>query len=262
MLRRLRAIWILEWKNAWVYRGDALLRMAMGAATIALSYLLWRAVFAGRVQVEGYTLPEMTTYYLLGRLFYPLTQSDGLLPEYAGEIKSGAYAKYQVRPLSPLGYFFVASLGRMALPLLLTALPLVAAQGLLPGALAPLDWRNVAAALPVLALGTALHLLVQFLLAMTTFRFTDIGFTYTLQHLMVEFLSGAMIPLGLLSGGTWSAYLPFAYWVYHPAQLMLGKSAVSPALATAVLAGWVLAALGLALWVQRRAPQRVEGVGL
>lgn len=262
MLKRMAAIFVLEWKNTWAYRADALLRMAMGAAAIVLSYLLWKAVFAGRAQVEGYTLPEMTTYYLLGRLFYPLTQSDGLLPEYAGEIKSGAYAKYQVRPLSPLGYYFMASLGRMALPLLMTALPLAAAQGLLPQLLAPLAWRNVLAALPVLALGTSLHLLIQFLMAMTTFRFTDIGFTYTLQHLMVEFLSGAMIPLGLLAGGTWSVYLPFAYLVYHPAQLMLGKSTVSPALATAVLAGWVLVALGLALWAQRRAPQRFEGVGL
>lgn len=262
MLKRCGAIWALEWKNAWAYRGDALLRMLMGVATLALSYLLWRAVFAGRAVVEGYTLPEMTTYYLLGRLFYPLTQATGLLPEFSEEIKSGSYAKYQVRPLSPLGYFLTAGLGRVLLPLILTAVPLLLLQGLLRGMLAPLAWQHVWSALPVLLLGTLFNQLLLFLMAMSTFRFTDIGFIYTLQHLFYEFLSGAMIPLNLLGGGHWSTYLPFSYLVYHPAQLMLGKSTVSPVQATLVLSGWVLVALCAAWTLQRRAPRLFEGVGL
>lgn len=60
----------------------------------------------------------MTTYYLLAGMLAPLTQSDGLLQDFSAEIRSGGYAKYLVKPLSPLGYFLTAGFARALLPLL------------------------------------------------------------------------------------------------------------------------------------------------
>jgi len=251
-----------EWKNSLAYRGDTWLTAIFSVFAVVLAYLLWSAVFGGADTLNGFTLQQMTTYYLLAGMLAPLTQSDGLLQDFAVEIRGGGYAKYLVKPLSPLGYFLAASLARALLPLLASITVLSIARFGFADAFAVIHLVDILQALPLIMLGSLFSMLTGHIIAMTTFTLTDVEFIYVLQNVIKAFLSGAVIPLNMVFGDSLPLLSPFSYLTYYPVLLCLGKTEIPPLTAACVLTGWVLAALALCLVLQKQAPRRFEGVGL
>ena len=260
-IKKYTAVMSCELKNAVAYRGGTWLRAGLSVVTVALAYLLWSAVFRGADRYEGFTLPEMTTYYLLGGILAALTLSDGLLHEFSHEIKTGGYAKYMVRPMSPLVYFVSASFARAALPMLFNGVVLSAGM-LLSRYFSPLSTLDVLGALPVIFLGGVLNMLIQFMIAMFTFRLTDIGFVFVIQHIVVSFFSGSLLPLHMVFGDGFARWLPFSYTLYYPVLLCMGKADISAPYATLILSGWVVVFAGVCALLVRCAPRRFEGVGI
>ncbi len=261
-IKKYSAVMSCELKNAVVYRGSTWLRAGLSVVTVALAYLLWSAVFRGADHYEGFTLPEMTTYYLLGGILSALTLSDGLLHEFSHEIKTGGYAKYMVRPVSPLLYFVSASFARAALPMLSKGVVLTAGMLLLSRYFSPLSALDVLGALPVIFLGGVLNMLIQFIIAMFTFRLTDIGFIFVVQHIVVSFFSGSLLPLDMVFGDGFAQWLPFSYTLYYPVLLCMGKADISAPYATLILLGWLVVFAGVCALLVRRSPRRFEGVGM
>jgi ABC-2 type transport system permease protein len=54
-----------EIQNTLIYRGNTWLTAFFSIFTILLAYLLWSAVFGDSKTFNGFTLPQMVTYYLL-----------------------------------------------------------------------------------------------------------------------------------------------------------------------------------------------------
>ncbi len=261
-IKKYRAVMSCELKNAVIYRGSTWLRAGLSIVTIALAYLLWSAVFRGAERYEGFTLPEMTTYYLLGGILSGLTLSEGLLHEFSNEIKTGGYSKFMVRPVSPLVYFVSASFARAALPMLSMGTVLTACMLLFSQYFAPVSLPDVLSALPVILLGGVMNMLIQFIIAMFTFRLTDIGFIFVVQHIVVSFFSGSLLPLHMVFGDKIARWLPFSYTLYYPVLLCMGKAELSPVMATLILSAWIMVFVGFCTLLVRRAPRRFEGVGI
>lgn len=261
-MRKYLVVFSTELKSSLAYRADIWLTAVFSIFSVVLAYLLWSAVFGGAQVYNGFTLPGMLTYYLLSGILVPLTQSDGLLHEFSAEIKSGGYAKYVVKPMSPLAYFVTASFARAVLPTLLSTVVLSLAMVFGGRYFQSLQLADVLSALPVVLLGALLSMLIAFISAMATFRFTDIGFLYAINNVIKIFLAGSLIPLSLVFGPKLPLYIPFSYTVYYPVVALMGKAEASIGLALAVLVAWTLVLLGVALILQRRAPQAFEGVGL
>ena len=261
-MKKYGSIMSSELKNTFAYRGDTWLTAIFSIFSVVLAYLLWSAVFGGAESVNGFTLTQMTTYYLLSVMLSPLTQSDGLLQDFSAEIKGGSYAKYIVKPLSPLGYFLAASFARTLFPLLTSTAVLSVAMISFNGYFEVIQLTHVLQALPVILLGAMLSMLIGHIIAMATFTFTDVEFIYILQNVIKSFLAGALIPLNMVFGDNLPMWSPFSYTLYYPVLLCMGKSEIPPLTAIYVLSIWVMIALAVSLALQKIAPKAFEGVGL
>lgn len=261
-MRKYGLIMSSELKSSLAYRGDTWLAAIFRIFSVILAYLLWSAVFGGVESVNGFTLKQMTTYYLLSGMLSPLTQSDGLLQDFSAEIRGGGYAKYLVKPLSPLGYFLAAGFARTLFPLLTSTVVLSVAMFSFNGTFAVIQLTHVLQALPVILLGSLFSMLTGHIIAMSTFTFTDVEFIYILQNVIKSFLVGAVIPLNMVFGDSLPLWSPFSYMLYYPVLLCMGKAGIPPVTAICVLSVWVTAALAVSLSLQQRAPKAFEGVGL
>ncbi len=251
-----------EVKSAMAYRADTWLTAVFSVFSVALSYLLWRAVFGQAETFNGFTLHQMTTYYLLSGILVPLTQSDGLLHDFSAEIKSGGFSKYLVKPMSPLAFFIAASFGRALLPTLMSTTVLSIAMLTCGSYFQALHLVDVLQAIPVVLLGSLLSMVIAYIIALATFRFTDVGFLYAINNVVKIFLAGSLIPLSLVFGPKLPLYSPFSYTVYYPVITLMGKSEVPLSTALGVLTAWTIALTMLALVLEKRAPRAFEGVGL
>lgn len=231
------------------WRGDAFLGAFMSAVRVALALVLWVAVFDGRDEVGGMSLPVMASYYLVAIFVFHLDQSGPSGERLAGEIRAGAFGSYLARPVDPLAWFLSDSAGRSAFQAAIAAIAILAvgaAMSLMgPGAsslVAPLDPLGALAALPVLASGLLSLALVNFMTSMLAFRFQDVTAFQIAQGCIVEFLSGALIPPALMPGWARGALelTPFPALASLPAELALGRGFESLPGAAAVLAAWNL----------------------
>jgi len=252
----------LEWKNAIIYRTDTALSALFSVFTVVLAYLLWSAVFGSREIVDGFTLPQMVTYYLLSKIVSPFSQGGGIQNEFSDEIKSGAYSKYIVKPISPLGYFVFASFARMILPVLLNTIVMAIAMISFPQYFLALHPAIIITAIPVLLLSGILSMLIDYLIAMSTFKLTDISFIYILKNIFTMLLSGGLIPLNMLLGDKIAMWSPFSYIIYYPVMLCMGKTNISIFTAIGVISVWIAILILVARFVQHLAPKAFEGVGI
>jgi ABC-2 type transport system permease protein len=253
--------------EALAWRADAFLGLVMGIVRVALALLLWTAVFDGRAQVGGMSLGMMASYYLIAIFIFQFNQSGAVAVSLAAEIRSGLFSKYLARPVDPLAWFLAASAGRSAFQAA-AAIVAALASGLLclafdSSILAPLDPLGLIAALPVILLGMLALALVNFMTGILAFVFQDIGAFQVGKDCVVEFLSGALIPIALLPArlrGLLSA-TPFPALASLPADLMLGRGfGVYPG-SLARLALWDLGLYLAARALYARLSPRYEEMG-
>lgn len=261
-MRKYLAIFSTEVKNSLAYRADTWLTAVFSVFSVALAHLLWRAVFGGAETFNGFTLAQMTTYYLLSGILVPLTQSEGLMHDFSAEIKAGSYAKYMVKPMSPLAYFISASFARAIFSTVMSTVVLSVAMLCFGRYFQALHLLDVIKATPVIFLGAVLSMLIAYIISMATFRFTDIGFIYAITNVAKIFLAGSLIPLSMVFGPKLPMYIPFSYTVYYPVVVSMGKAEVPLSSALGILLAWTLILLFIALALERRAPKTFEGVGM
>jgi ABC-2 type transport system permease protein len=211
------------------WRADAFLGLVMGVVRVALALLLWTAVFDGRPDVGGMSLRMMASYYLIAIFIFQFNQSSLVASSLAAEIRTGLFSKYLARPVDPLAWFLAASAGRSAFQAAAAVVAALAAAlaclALDSSILAPLDLLGLLAAIPVILLGMLALALVNFMTGILAFVFQDIGSFQIGKDCVVEFLSGALIPIALLpawAGGALSL-TPFPALASLPADLMLGR---------------------------------------
>jgi ABC-2 type transport system permease protein len=253
--------------DALAWRADAFLGLVMGVVRVALALLLWTAVFDGRAEVGGMSLRMMASYYLIAIFIFQFNQSGLVASSLATEIRTGLFSKYLARPVDPLAWFLAASAGRSAFQAA-AAIGAALASALLclvldSSILAPLDPLGLLAAIPVILLGMLALALVNFMTGILAFVFQDISSFQVGKDCVIEFLSGALIPIALLPAqlrGILSA-TPFPALASLPADLMLGRGfgGYPGALAALVLWDFILYLAARALYA--RLSPRYEEMG-
>ena len=113
-----------------------------------------------------------------------------------------------------------------------------------------------------LLLGIALGVALDFVFGACTVMLGESVWLISVVRTALEgLLSGAIIPLALLPGAlpTVLGWLPFASTASAPMRLFTGTGTLWPLLP--LQAGWLVAISALALWLWRRARERVVGMG-
>lgn len=255
----------INWKAMLAYQVDAWLGSASSGFRVLLSLLLWIAVFSGKEEVGGYTLPMMVTYSLLATLFARLQYADDMAYQLANEVRDGQFSKYLVHPVSVSGYFIWSGMGRWLYYLIINGAALalwslVFSRWLAP----PAPVQDLLWLLLLLPLGALVMQLLYHCIGLLSLKYIEVTGFLIGSGSLVEFLSGSLIPLSLLPAPVTAGlrFFPFYYVVYYPATLVLGKNTEPPYFAALVLLAWCLVFYVIAETWFRRARRLYEGVGI
>ncbi|MDF2522315.1 MAG: ABC-type uncharacterized transport system, permease component [Clostridia bacterium] len=252
-------------KNQMAYRFNVYIGSLMPFIRVFLAYYLWRTLFAGKDVMGGMTFSMMLTYYIICAFLQRLDQSNDLVWELAGDIREGRFSKYLVKPVSPLGHFMSISLGKTSYILFITLVTvLIIAFIFDKNFVPPVISINLILAAIIAFMGLIFMILINYLTALLAFKFTDITGWHLLKGNVIEFLSGALMPLSLLP--LWIQDImrlsPFYYIQYLPASLYLGLKTEEAVIGTLLMASWNLALWGLSEATYRRFRKLYEGVGI
>ncbi len=225
---------------------------------------VWLAIYAGTGVIAGVSLQEMVTYALLGGIVTGAIRYEMIIGQIGRALQTGDVAVWLLKPVSFPLYVITSELGRAAYRLVILVLPTVVVVALVYGMLPPASVFDGVMFVAYLALAYAIIALASALFGLIAFwLLTSFSLEWLMQALL-NVLSGQFIPFWFFPQpfGVIAAHLPFAWIVYYPAAVWLGRMEQAEVLLYfAIGCGWaVLLAIGVwLLW--RRASLRVTVQG-
>ncbi len=221
-LKTLRAVAFVTWKEWAAYRSHMLLSLVVGPAFFLAQVFIWRAAYAGRETLGGFTLDQMLLYYGASSVIYYLTMdfADWNLQML---ISSGKFLTYVLRPMSHRFFAFSQKVGHRMLGFLFEFVPVWLIFFFLFGI------RLVPASVFWTALSVAFSFVILFLVNYSTgilaFWLTRTDGIRSLVRLLRDLLAGVFIPLSFFPEAVQRAlfFLPFQYVSYVPVRVFLGS---------------------------------------
>lgn len=195
--------------------------------TLVVAAAFWRAVYAGRDDIVGLNVEQAVSYVVLARLFVGLAD-PGLLGHLGRLVRSGDLGTELLRPVDLQLSSSMQGLGIMAVDVL-SKLPIMLPLALLLGVRLPADPQVYLGVAAVVALGLLNIFLFEWALACVSFYTSYVWGLTMLRGGIVEFLSGALLPLAFMPEGLRAVALalPHAQVVALPAALLSGQTGLS-----------------------------------
>ena len=216
---------------------------------MGVQYFLWAAVYAsapaGTERIGGYRFEELVTYFAVGWIVR-VAYFNNVDREIADRVSQGDVVLDLLRPATLLERYYGEAVGEALMRMVFMAAPTAAVLFPLFGVGGPAPGGGAALAVPAFALSVVLafhvFFLVNFLVGATTVFFEKIRGLLWTKFILIQFLSGLLVPFDLFPAWARSVLelLPFRAMIYGPLRIYLGKAR-----------GWDLAAeLGLqVLWM-------------
>src|SRR6266446_2897159 len=255
-------------KNALVYRVNFLFRATFALIPLAAVLFLWRAIYAGKEsggEVAGYTLAQMTSYYLLVTIVDALTAVNEDDWQIAADIKDGNISQFLLKPIDYLTYRLCLFLSGRLTYLAVATIPLALfILYLRRYFVLPPDWTTLAFFLFSTFLTALLQFFMSYAMAMLAFWVLEVS-TFIFIPFAFEYIaSGHLFPLDILPPGLEQAlfFTPFPYQLYFPVSVYMGKTTgANLAQGLAIQTLWVIAAYALARFAWRRGIKKYSAVG-
>ncbi len=253
-------------QNTLVYRMNFLFRSVFGLIPLFATISLWRAVYSGQPgDVGGYTLAQMTSYYLVVTIVDALTAVTEDDWQIAADIKDGNISQFLLKPIDYLGYrLCLYGAGRLVFTVcaFLPVLGFILWQRqyfVWPAAASTLGWFAVS-----LVLTGLLQFLISYTMALLAFWVLEVS-TFIFILFAFEYIAGGhLFPLDILPPLLTRAlhFTPFPYQLFFPVNIYLGRTTGAALLQGLVVqASWVLAAYLLARFVWSRGVRKYSAVG-
>lgn len=253
------------WQRSLAYRFTVLAYRVGEMFEVLVLVFMWSAIYGDRTLIRGFTLQEMLTYVLIGNLFNVMVRSWAH-QVVSRQIHEGTLSNFLVQPVNYFHYFIFREIGRHSLPTGFSILSQLLVMAFFysviiinTSALVLL----VIAAMLILAFIT--ELLISFLIGSIAFWTDETDGIYATIGRLQRFFSGGYFPLNLLPAAFLSASyaLPFAYSIFVPTQLYLGKESIAEGVQGLLVQVVWIAALYLVIQVVwRMGLKKYEGVGI
>lgn len=243
-------------QDATAYRIEFLFEV-LGSAFVpaAIQLVLWYAIFTvgGQEQVRGMTYADAVHYTIMSVLFTQVRGGD-LDFELQEMIRTGQLSNYLVRPVGVVEFVYIRGLA----PKLLLAgicLPI----GIVIGHFMGLDPLRMLGAMFLALIGNLIHYQISAALSTAAFLWEEAYSVLMVKNMLVNFLSGELIPLTLFPmsvAWVWKS-LPFYLYVFGPTQYALGKWTQAEYFHNLMIAGiwlvigWALVRLTWAVGIRR-----------
>ena len=244
------------------YRFDHLMGILNTVLKVFIYWEIYRALYGGRTEVDGITMMMVTTNFVLSLCMDAIFRvNDFFIPD---KIRDGSIANELLRPISIQGRMVAESLGNVFFELIFRFVPALLVSVLLVGVLAP---KNVIMFLLFLLsaiLGYGVLWSISFATQMLSFWLINVWSIVTIKNVLVNVLSGSMIPLWFMPG--WMdgiiRFTPFASIYFTPVQIYLGQLPYQEILYKCLIQVFWIAvvyAIGNALWLRGQRKLVVQG---
>lgn len=202
---------------------------------IIISFV-YLAVWSQRPDAGGYDAVDALTYAWLGQgmlATVSIFSAGDVTEEVAERIRTGDIALDLYRPVSFLGWWLAADLGRAAYQLLTRGAAPLVLGALLFDLRAPRDVLASVLVLLSITLAVGVSFALRMLVATSAFWLLDATGTRQASVVLAVFFSGLSVPLVLFPGWTrdLAMVLPWASFLQVPADIWLGQRAGQEALA-------------------------------
>lgn len=204
-----------------VYRIDLFLMLFFEAFTLLFLIYLWFSVYNQGSYVGDYTLKNLIFYYIFMNFISSSINAWNVARQMEDFISSGEVSVYLVKPLSFMLDMFFDNLGGMIQRLLIH---FSLALGIF-FIFKPFLYSNLFHFIISLFIAIIINFLIFYILGLSTFYFgVNFGISFFVFGI-IQFFSGALIPLDVLPEAflNISDYLPFKFLVFIPVSVLSGK---------------------------------------
>ncbi len=243
-------------QDATAYRLEFLFEI-LGSAFVpaAIQGILWYALFkvGGATRVGGMTYSDMIHYTLATLLFSQVRGGDHDF-ELQEMIRSGQLSNYLLRPVGVVEFVYLRG---VAPRIFIAAFCLILGSTI--GIKIGLSPLRMAGAMLMAFIGNIIHYQIGAILSTTAFLWEEAYSLLMVKNMIVNLLSGELIPLSLFPPSMqwiWKS-TPFYLYVYGPTQYALGHWSHTEYLhqlgiaALWMLGAWVFIRLTWALGMKR-----------
>ena len=235
------------------------------AELVALT-VIWTIVYRNIDIIKGYSAHEMISYVVFAWFFSFLTTSYAFEQNVARDIHQGTLSNLLVKPQSYIRYVMAVATGRITIAFLI-----VLVQGAIVFSffrnklIFSLDLSTIILLLCMLIATYFINLFLSIIIGFIAFWTMEINGTYYSIKVFSKFMSGTFFPISLLPlfFVKVSYFLPFAYTIYIPVQLYLGKISFAEGLrGLAIEMLWLVVLYVIIKIVWRAGLRRYESVGI
>lgn len=231
-------------------------------------YYLWKAVFDNSSEgvMYGFKASEMALYVFISRITAGLIENDAIYLV-GGEVKDGSIAMSLIKPINFKGRVLFQCFGETAAFGIFAAIPLwiilivvrYFTVGELPPSIFTFTLYLVSCILAYLVL-----FFFNYCIGLLAFTFTNLWGISQIQAAVVEFCSGALIPLVFFPQWFQNVlkFVPFSAMNYTPTMIYLGKlkghHLVNSLLVQVV---WIILLALLSKWMWNKSMKRLTILG-
>lgn len=213
--------WIfkLDFKQSLHYFADYVISAVFIAVILFIFTNLWQSIYAGRIEVDGFTISKLIWYLALTEAIAMSIGWRFLFESVPTDIKSGAIANYLTKPLSYLGWYFSISFSKFINYFLIFIALGSIVTFLLVG---PLDFSimRIVPLILIICLAFALSFFIAMIFVALAFWLEDVTAFYWVLQKMLFILGGMLIPIELypefIRGYLY--YLPVSFITYWPGK--------------------------------------------
>jgi len=247
------------------WRFDVAVNVLFTIIKIVFAFLLWNNMFAEKEVIAGFTFHSMLSYYIINSFLSQLDMSDGVSGEISSRIRSGTFSKYMVVPVDIQGYFIAQTAGASVFYLVFNLIAAVIWIFIFRIRFTfTSDVFYIMSALVMVVLGILFMIQLNYFLGLLTLKFQDIYLFLMIKNNLLQFITGALIPLALLPEFIVPImrYLPFYYITYLPSMLLIGRNGEEIPYGLIGLPIWILLFQLLNKFTYNRLRVRYDGVGI
>ena len=254
---------ILSWQETLQYRFEFITQIIRVALSLGVIIFIWLSVFSQTNSFGNYTLPKMITYLLLAQIIHPLNRHRPAL-DIAQEIKSGEFSTSLIRPYNYFVWQFVWNAATQIIQFFVISSLFFLFLSFFPNFLNIPAPSNLLLFFLLLPLIYTLSYLFNLFWAGIAFWIIDIRLFSTFIALIVNFLSGELLPLDLFPPFLQKVayFLPFQYRTFFPISVynnQLNSFQITKGILTMI--GWIFI-LGLIVYkLWQKGIKKYEAVG-
>lgn len=248
--------------NRSAYRFDHLMSILSTCLQIFIFWEIYKALYGTNTEVDGITLSMVTTNFILSKgLNAAFSINDYFLPD---KVYDGSIALELLRPISFKGRMIAENAGNAVFDLIFKFVPsLLIAVGIM-GMEKPAAPEMFVLFLLSTLLGYGILWTLSYLVQVAVFWHFNIWSLVTLKNVLINILSGSMIPLWFMP--EWMEGVlkvtPFSSIYFTPVQIYLGQLSYQEILQKCMMQMvWIVIIylIGNCLWLRGQKKLVVQG---